>query len=273
MNTALPVRSNAPRFPLFDLLSPRSRTPLVVASLALGVLVGWASVRFLAQPLWVAALAAVAILLPVGALKWHDDAAHFGRTLMLLSILLTAQGAHTIEHIVQWVQYNILMLPARQSSGIVSPANAEWVHFIWNTWVLIMVLLLVKGGMRNLWAGLLLGVVIAHSIEHTYTFVRYLQVLEELRQMGVTNVTAQGLPGIIGRDGWLARSPLTQGTILCSLPGLTTAIRLDVHFWWNVIEMALLVMAGHVFLRRHFARQAQTTQPAPELFTDATRPN
>jgi hypothetical protein len=268
MNTTLPARPYASRFPLLDLLSPRNRTPLVIASLVLGAVIGWASMRFLAQPLWVAALAAVAILLPVGVMKWRDDATHFGRTLMLLSILLTAQGAHTIEHIVQWVQYNIFMLPARQASGIVSPANAEWVHFIWNTWVLIMVLLLVKGGMRNVWAGLLLGVVIAHSIEHTYTFVRYLQVLGELSQMGITNVTAQGLPGIIGRDGWLARSPLTQGTILCSLPGLTTAIRLDVHFWWNVIEMTLLVLAGHVFLRQHFAKQAQSSQsasqPAPQ---------
>jgi len=262
MNTALPTRPNTTRFPLFDLLSPRGRMPLVIGGLLIGVVIGWASMRFLAQPMWVAALAAIAILIPVGVLKWRDDAARFGRTLMLLSILLTAQGAHTLEHIVQWVQYNILLLPARQSSGIVSPANAEWVHFIWNTWVLIMVLLLVKGGMRNLWAGFLLGIVIAHSIEHTYTFVRYLQVLEELRQMGITNVTAQGLPGIIGRDGWLARSPLTQGTILCSLPGLTTAIRLDVHFWWNVIEMTLLVLAGHVFLRRHFGKRAEPTNGA-----------
>jgi len=62
-------------------------------------------------------------------------------------------------------------------------------------------------------------------------------------------VTAQGLPGIIGRDGWLARSVVTQGTFLCTLPGLTTAMRLDVHFWWNLIEMSLLLIAGSLFLR------------------------
>jgi hypothetical protein len=62
-------------------------------------------------------------------------------------------------------------------------------------------------------------------------------------------VTAQGLPGIIGRDGWLARSPITQGTFICTLPGLTTAMRLDVHFWWNTIEMALLLCAGSLFPR------------------------
>jgi hypothetical protein len=81
-------------------------------------------------------------------------------------------------------------------------------------------------------------------------FVRHLQVLGELKTMGVTTVTAQGLPGILGRDGWLARSPYTQFTFLCSVPGLTTAVRLDVHFWWNVVETALALCAGHVFLRR-----------------------
>ena len=62
-------------------------------------------------------------------------------------------------------------------------------------------------------------------------------------------MTAQGLPGILVRDGWLARSPVTQGTFLCTLPGVTTAMRLDVHFWWNVVEMLLLLGAGSLFLR------------------------
>ena len=35
--------------------------------------------------------------------------------------------------------------------------------------------------------------------------------------------------------------------------GLTTAVRLDVHFWWNALEMALLLMAGHVYLRKQTA--------------------
>jgi hypothetical protein len=42
---------------------------------------------------------------------------------------------------------------------------------------------------------------------------------------------------------------VTQGTFICTLPGLTTAMRLDVHFWWNAIEMLLLLCAGSVFLR------------------------
>jgi hypothetical protein len=28
-------------------------------------------------------------------------------------------------------------------------------------------------------------------------------------------------------------------------------VRLDIHFWWNTLEMALLLVAGHRHLRRH----------------------
>ena len=73
--------------------------------------------------------------------------------------------------------------------------------------------------------------------------------MADLRQMGVTGVTAQGLPGVLGRDGWLVRSAVTQDTFLCRLPAVTTATRLDVHFWWNMGELALLLPAAHSFLR------------------------
>jgi hypothetical protein len=71
----------------------------------------------------------------------------------------------------------------------------------------------------------------------------------DLARMGFPSVSAQGLPGVFGRDGWLARSPATQGTLFCRLPGFTTATRIDVHFWWNAGEIVLLLAAAHVFLR------------------------
>jgi hypothetical protein len=139
----------------------------------------------------------------------------------------------------------------RQSNGLLSPANSEWVHFVWNWLVLAAVVLLLRSGMRGSWIWLLLAVAFFHTVEHTYTFIRYQIILRELTAMDVLNVTAQGLPGIVGRDGWLARSEWTRGTWICSLPGLTTAVRLDIHFWWNTLEMALLLVAGHRHLRRH----------------------
>jgi hypothetical protein len=116
--------------------------------------------------------------------------------------------------------------------------------------VLAAIILLLRGGMRNFWMWLLFAVALFHSVEHSYTFLRYQLVLGELRSLGVANVPAQGLAGIIGRDGLLARSEWARGTWICRIPGITTAVRLDVHFWWNAIEVILLAIGGHFYLRR-----------------------
>ncbi len=253
----MPAAPLSSYFPLLQLLNPRQFTRGVLLSLGLGLFLAWFSIRFLGWPLWSATAVVLITLLPIGVRKWQDDRLRYGPTVMLLSILLTAQGVHTIEHLVQWAQYHVLYWTMRQSTGLLSPANAEWVHFVWNWSVFIVVLLLIRGGMRNGLMYMLLGVAFFHGIEHTYTMVRYQLVLRELHALGVYDVSAQGLPGICGRDGWLARSALTQGTFLRSLPGITTAVRLDVHFWWNVIEMVFLIGGGHWFLR-HQANLADT---------------
>lgn len=237
------------RSPIVALLNPGRLAPAAAASFAAGLGTAWIGYRFFNFPLWSMTLIVLLALLPVGILKWRADRRRYGTTIMLLSVILVTQGVHTIEHITQWVQYYLLYLPARQSNGLISAANAEWVHFVWNWAVLVAVLALWRGGMRGFWASALLLVTAAHTFEHTYLFVRHLVVLSELHRMNIYTVTAQGLPGILGRDGWLARSPLTDGTFLCTLPGLTTAMRLDVHFWWNLVEMLLLLGAGSVFLR------------------------
>lgn len=239
-------------FPLLRLLNPKQLTRVVAASLLAGLLISYLAVALGWLPLWGATALTLLILLPAGALKWRDDQRRYGATIMGLSILVTAQGLHTVEHLTQWAQYHLLYLTMRQSNGLLSPANAEWVHFVWNWLVLIAVVTLMIGGMRGGWMWLLLVVAAFHTIEHSYTFIRYQMILRELTAMDVLNVTAQGLPGIVGRDGWLARSEWTRGTWICTIPGLTTAVRLDVHFWWNALEMALLVLAGHIYLCKQF---------------------
>lgn len=241
-------------FPLFRLLNPHRLTPAVIVSIVLAFAAAWVGVTVFSLPLWMATLIFLTLMLPVGVLKWRDDRQRYGHTAMLVSIFLVAQGTHTIEHIAQVVQYYLLNLPARQSNGLLSPANSEWVHFIWNWLVLITTILLIKGGVRNFFSFLLLGIAIGHTFEHTYLFIRYQIVLDEFIALCLSNVTAQGLPGILGRDGWLARSEVTQASFLSSLPGLTTAIRLDVHFWWNVLEMSAFAAAAHIFLKESVFR-------------------
>jgi hypothetical protein len=239
-----------PRFPILALLHPRERTPLVLVALGVGLAVWLAAVLLLGRPVWVGTALALLVLLAVGVVKWRDDLRRYGAAVAVLSALLAAQGFHTIEHGAQEIQYHILKWAPFQSSGLISTANSEWVHFVWN-WLVIATIafLVLRGGMRNVWAWLLLAWSLAHALEHAYMFARYLEMRGELARLGFPSLSAQGLPGVLGRDGWLARSPATQGTFLCRLPGLTTAPRIDVHWWWNAGEITLLLASAHTFLR------------------------
>jgi len=239
-----------PRIPLLDLLNLREQKRMFGLLHALGLAAAAGATRWLGLPLWAASTLVLALLIPPAIVKWRGDARRFGRIAMVICILVMAQGFHTLEHLAQWFQYHILRWPSFASSGLISTLNAEWVHFVWNWAVLLTVIYLVRGGMRNPWAWLLLAWTTAHTFEHSYMMARYLMVLQDMRAMGVTNVSAQGLPGILGRDGWLATSQLTQGTFICRLSGVTTAVRLDVHFWWNIGETTLLLLAGNMYLRQ-----------------------
>jgi hypothetical protein len=244
---------------LLHVLDPRELRKPVLAAFLAALSAAALGVYFGVFPLWAGTLLVLVGMLPIGVVKWRADQRLFGRATMLLGALLTVQGLHTVEHVVQWIQYHVLFWTMRQSVGLVSPANAEVVHFVWNWAVLIAVAALMRNGVRNWWTWVLLVVSAVHAVEHTYTFTRHLLVLGELRALGVTDVTAQGLPGIFGRDGWLARSAWTQGTFLCSIPGLTTATRLDLHFYWNTVEVLLLAPAAAEFLRSEIVRGGRAT--------------
>ncbi len=245
------------RYPLLELLHPREQTRAVVLLLALG-LTGWGALVWAARmPVWGATSILVGLLLVPGVRKWRADLQREGLTVMVLSVILAMQGFHSLEHLAQWIQYHIFHWQPQRSSGLISAANAEWVHFVWNWGVVFVVALLIFRGMRGPWAWALLAWTLAHSAEHTYMMVRYLQVKQELGLLGEPSVSAQGLPGILGRDGWLATSMLTVDSWCGRLPGLTTTMRLDVHFWWNTGETLLLAAAGHAYLRRRAATFSQ----------------
>lgn len=238
------------QLPLIELVNPRSRTTPLLLALAFGIAGGASAMLWASVPLWQATAGALVVLLLPATLKWRDDALRFGVPAMVLSILLALQGFHTIEHIVQWIQYHILRWPSFRSTGLLSAANSEWVHFVWNWGFLLVCAYLFRAGMRGWWGWLLLAWAAAHTAEHTYMMWRFQLALGELNALGVTDLQPQGLPGIFGRDGWLATADVTQNTFLCRFPGLATAVRIDVHFWWNIGEMALLLPAANAFMQR-----------------------
>lgn len=233
---------------LLTLLHPRGQERLFAAASLAGLLLAWLSVTRLSIPLWGGIVLVLGLLFVPLFRKWQADRMLHGTPVMVLSVLLVTQSLHTVEHIAQWVQYHLLGWELKVSSGLISPLNAEIVHFTWNVGVLLAVSYLFISGMRTprmalllLWAG-------AHTAEHTYLFINYLWEVERLAEAGLPLSMAQGLPGFFGRSGWLANNTPTSGPVafLCTFaPGLTSAPRLDVHFWWNVGESSLLLLAAY----------------------------
>jgi hypothetical protein len=238
---------------LLALLHPRGQGRWFAAATIVGALLAWLATTRLRLPLWVATTLVIGLLLVPAVRKWRRDRQQLGTRGLVLSVLLATQGFHTIEHVAQWVQYHLLNWPLNVASGLISPLNAEIVHFTWNVAVLLAITWLLAGGLRHpamwllaLWAG-------AHTAEHTYLFAQYLAALEA---SGGGWGAAQGLPGFFGQGGWLAQHAGSSRPIafFCTLlPGLTSAPRLDVHFWWNLGEIALLIPAVHISMRQRIS--------------------
>ena len=165
-------------------------TVALVAAWVARTLAGWA--------LWQAVALVLAVMVVPASITWRATAQRYGLTAAIAGALVTVQGLHSIEHGVQWVQRHVMHQPLRLSNGLLSPANSEWVHFVWNWLVLLTVIVLFVRGMRGWWGWAILLFATAHTLEHTYMWVRFLQVSAELRELGQGGITAQGLPGVVG---------------------------------------------------------------------------
>lgn len=231
---------------LIDLLSFRNRRALALLGAAIGLVLAGGGVYGAGLPIWGGTLIFLGtVVVPVG-LKWWDDFVRLGTAACVLSALLMLQAFHFTEHSVQMVQYYLLDRPPALSQGLISSLNIEWVHFSWNLIVLALTVYLVGKGMRGWWAWALLAWTTLHTLEHAYLLLRYLQMSRELSTLGLPGFgVAQALPGILGRDGWLAENNLCS-----SIPGLTTLPRVAIHFIWNLGETTLLLIAAQVSLAR-----------------------
>jgi hypothetical protein len=237
---------SSPRVTLLELLRPRRRTGLVALGAGLGVLLGYMLTR-MGFPVWGATVAFLAVMTIPASLKWRDDLERFGVAAGVLSVLLALQGFHTVEHVVQLAQFYLFNQPGIESQGLISSLNVEWVHFVWNWLAWAGVVYLVRAGMKGLWGYPLLTWVTLHSLEHTYMLLHYLHVTAELGLLGQPMFQAsQVLPGILGRDGWLANN-----LAFCrNIPGIASLPRVAIHFYWNVGEMTFLLLAARESLPR-----------------------
>lgn len=208
-------------------LSIRAVPPYVVALTALASYVAQIFAILQGWPLWAIVLATLLPWLPLLAREMAWTYEHYG-WLALFYVLVITQGGHVVEHVAQIVQIHVLGIAPREARGIFGALDIEWVHWTWNTFVLVAVILLLLRFRSNAWLWATLVFAAWHELEHLVIIGTYI-------------ATGQaGTPGLLSRGGLL-------------LGGLPIR-RPELHFLYNVIETTPLVVAFVVEVRRSYDR-------------------
>ncbi|MDQ2717511.1 MAG: hypothetical protein M3Z08_21675 [Chloroflexota bacterium] len=189
-------------------------TCVVSVSLVTTFWLGWA--------IWLIAILIVLAWLPVISIA-VKTVSQQSRYLGFFCILLITQGGHFIEHLAQLIQIYILGFNPMHAHGLIGTLDIEWVHFIWNSWVLIYGVFLLYYSRKNPWLWALAVIALWHEAEHVYIIDCYLKT-------GMA-----GLPGLLAHGGAL------WGGLPISRPNL--------HFLYALIEEGLIIV-GYLRERR-----------------------
>ncbi|MEW6473223.1 MAG: hypothetical protein AB1679_13205 [Actinomycetota bacterium] len=148
-------------------------------------------------------------------------------------LLVVTQTAHVGEHAAQLVQIHGLGREGPAARGVVGQLDIEWVHFLWNIWILGAVAALVRHYRQNRWLQGVLVIAAWHAFEHAGLLTTYL----------TTGVA--GTPGLLARGGALAG-------------GLPIA-RPDLHFLYNLLETLPLVAGALAEARSYGVRASRVS--------------
>lgn len=194
-------------------------------------------------PLWARGLAAILPWVPIFVRRLAAVHQEY-EWLALFYALAVTQTAHFVEHIAQMIQIHILQLSGADARGIFGALDIEWVHFIWNMWVLLAAQVLLMQFRSNRWLWLTALLSGWHAIEHAYIFSVYMQT-------GVA-----GTPGLLSQGGAIA------GGLPVSRP--------DLHFVYNLVETVPLLLGFFRSVSREgllaASRSLAELPPAPPGF-------
>jgi hypothetical protein len=207
------------------------RREVALAALGLTVLASCGGLSFAllqSWPLWLVGLATLLPWLPLFTLEVARTSQRY-QWLGLFYVLVVTQTGHLLEHVAQMIQLHVLGLTGADARGIFGTLDVEWVHFVWSTWVLLAVLVLLSRFGANRWLQLTALLSGWHELEHAYIFSVYL----------TTGIS--GTPGLLSQGGALG------GGLPISRP--------DLHLLYNLLETIPLVLG--------FLRQVQRTAPPP----------
>ena len=116
----------------------------------------------------------------------------------------------------QVTQLRVLGLSGENAHGVIGALDIEWVHFVWNAWILVAVALLLGPFRANPWLWLTLPLAAWHLAEHVVLLATYLAT------------------GEVGSPGLLAMGGLLGGGLPLARP--------DLHLVYNLAETLPLII-------------------------------
>lgn len=228
----------------------RSMSVRMVAITTISAALGGAIAALEGWPLWAIGACVVAPALPLLICETTWLCRHYG-WFSLFWLLVVTQGGHMIEHVAQMIQIHLQGETAKEAHGIFGQLDIEWVHFIWNSWVVLAaVWLLAVRFWRNPWLWATVVIATWHAAEHVVIFRAYLQTGKP------------GDPGLLAKGGRIG--------------GGLPILRPDLHFFYNLVETTTLVIAFVWQVKRIFAQPefregaGMEADPAPPAAAPAT---
>ena len=186
-------------------------------------------------PIWLLGVIGLVPLLPLLAAAAILTARATDGWLGLFLVLALTQTAHVGEHLVQIAQLRLLGLGGQRAHGVFGALDIEWVHFIWNGWIVIAVALLLTRFRNNPWLWVTLPLAAWHLGEHVVLIAIYLA------------------SGTAGNPGLLAAGGLLGGGLPLARP--------ELHLAYTLAEpLPLLIGLGWQWRRwNHAPRMAAGT--------------
>jgi hypothetical protein len=203
-------------------------TPTVAVAAA-GSFAGQVAAVVQAAPVWVYLLAALAPWLPILVLELIWTYRHF-RWLAIFCLLMVTQSGYLLEHAARMIQVHILSRDPSQATGIIGTLDAQRVQYVWTSWAVLALLLLIARFPRNpwLWATVLIA---AWDALDSHLRSNSVAQVELHFAYAVAEIVALNLAFALqlGRtyDAWLARAfPQLPEQVLIDAKGRLEEVRL-----------------------------------------------
>jgi hypothetical protein len=210
----------------------RSAPMTAITLAAAGSFAGQIAAVVQGAPMWVYVLAAVAPWIPIFVLELSWTYRHY-KWVAVFCLLIVSQSAYVLEHAAQMIQIHMLGRSTADSHGVFGAVDLQRVQFLWSTWAVLVMVLLVSRFPRNPWLWLLLVIGAMDAAGHVVVFFggttsigRDLQFV--LSAIEFTTL-ALAFAWQLGRtyDAWLARAfPQLPESVLIETTGRLEELRL-----------------------------------------------